>query len=362
MNEFINSQQLSNRSNNNIRSSDFKREIKHYPSSPESYYHQEILVKNQETSLYPNLIPKLRSIDIGEPRLTNGQYFKLWREKSTQSPDDEFLTNIDFIPVHLTSFRNFLFCMNESSHVLLFSVNTDKKIEFKNTFKISVPNVRGIAANFEYFAVSYSQCKSSQLKGPMKHMKPNGVLLFRRDDINSISSSIEKSIDIDGGFKSPVGFSMNNEYLFVCDKDLRCVFKINIKNSKVMNKISLSDGEPSYCSINQSYLVVSDVLRHRLIVYDVESFVELNKIIIEQQDGANGPFTVQLTDDNSIFYKNYLDYQLVLTDVDFNQQVSFKNLKSGILGICVLQCGVHHTLVVASIAYRNQFKFLTFSI
>ena len=42
----------------------------------------------------------------------------------------------------------------------------------------------------------------------------------------------------------------------------------------------------------------------------------------------NGPFDIFLTENNLVIYKNYKDYQLVLTDTDFDEQICFEKLKN----------------------------------
>ncbi len=87
----------------------------------------------------------------------------------------------------------------------------------------------------------------------MKGQKPSGVLLFKRDR-HMMSTKFEKSLGVgqEPGFVSPCGIAMDSQFLFVCDKDLASLFKIDIASEQVIQKIYIPNGnfiEIIFCKI-----------------------------------------------------------------------------------------------------------------
>lgn len=158
---------------------------------------------------------------------------------------------------------------------------------------------------------------------------------------------------------------MSNDHLFVCDKDLRAVFKIDIKTNMLVKRVELQNGEPYKISINKNYVVVTDTLRHSLNIYEIETMALLKDTVIEAQgsDGKHGPFTVSLTDDNLIFIKNYPDKQLMLFNFDLTDFVTFKDkrVRNGIQGFTLLQCSSLQTLVVGTAEKKGVYKLICFA-
>ncbi len=99
---------------------------------------------------------------VNRPNSTNTS-FNCWKIKAEQrSCDLKCPVPIEFIPKHLATFRNYIFSVNESENkenLLIFDISSTGKIEIKNTFKLGIPNIRGIAANSEYLALTYSNLK-----------------------------------------------------------------------------------------------------------------------------------------------------------------------------------------------------------
>jgi len=86
--------------------------------------------------------------------------FNCWKSKAEQKRcDSECPVSIEFVPKHLATFRNYIFSVNESENkenLLILAITTSGKIEIQNTFKLGVPNIRGIAASLDYLALTYS--------------------------------------------------------------------------------------------------------------------------------------------------------------------------------------------------------------
>jgi hypothetical protein len=317
--------------------------------------------KKNETKIYPNLVPKQSLISPSKEELpkTNKELLKQWKKKALKVPDEEFEINRDFVPEFLTIYRNYLFCMDNSGDIIVFVITSNKKIEYKNTFKIDVPKIRSISTNHKYFGLTYSKLESKEMKRMLKNVKPSGVLLFKKDN-DMISTIFEKELHLNNSMKSPSGLALNDEFAFVCDRELKCVFKINIDNGQLINKIDLmsDNGEPYECSINKNYLIITDIYNHKLRLYDILTLKNINNLIVKQDDGMNGPFDIYLTENNLVIYKNYKDYQLVLTDTDFDEQIYFEKLKHKFFDFSIFQ--EQNSLFVVVGAFKEHFKLITY--
>ncbi len=155
---------------------------------------------------------------------------------------------------------------------------------------------------------------------------------------------------------------MSNDHLFVCDKDLRAVFKIDIKTNMLVKRVDLSNNEPYKISINKNYVVVTCPLRHSINIYEIETMALLKDTIVDAPDGKHGPFAVSITEDNLIFIKNYPDKQLMLFNFDLTDYVMFKDrrVRSGIQGFTILQC-FNQTLVVGTAEKKGVYKLICFA-
>ena len=100
-----------------------------------------------------------------------------------------------------------------------------------------------------------------------------------------------------------LGIALSDDHLFVCDKDLKAVFKISIKTGMVVRRVSMH-GEPYKISVNKKNAVVTDIMDHSINIYDIESMTLLKDAIIEQDDRKNGPYSIHITNDDLIFIKN----------------------------------------------------------
>ena len=249
--------------------------------------------------------------------------------------------------------------MDNSGDIIVFVITSNKKIEYKNTFKIDVPKIRSISTNYKYFGLTYSKLESKEMKRMLKNVKPSGVLLFKKDN-DMISTIFEKELHLNNSMKSPSGLALNDEFAFVCDRELKCVFKINIDNGQLINKIDLisDNGEPYECSINKNYLIITDIYNHKLRLYDILTLKNINNLIVKQDDGMNGPFDIFLTENNLVIYKNYKDYQLVLTDTDFDEQICFEKISSSIIGFNFFETS-NQTLIFGSTS-KKSFKLITY--
>ena len=131
-----------------------------------------------------------------------------WISKSFVKPQAELTVQI--MPSLMASFEKFVFCMDLTSNVTIYEWNNSMELKEKNKIKISVSNPKAIAANNEYFVVSYSGAlKKDQLKGIWKNLPQTGVISFTRQE-NVVCSVFDKSIDLSKNnetFRQPTGKS-----------------------------------------------------------------------------------------------------------------------------------------------------------
>ncbi len=58
-----------------------------------------------------------------------------------------------------------------------------------------------------------------------------------------IKNKHEVLYDVPGGFEKPKGIALSAEYLYVCDQDMACVFKMSIDSGEVIHTINIPNGK-----------------------------------------------------------------------------------------------------------------------
>ena len=313
----------------------------------------------KNSKIFPELSSKLNSINQTNLPKTNKDFLLKWKTKATHKPTEELVMDKEFVPHFLSKFRNYLFCMNESGNIYIFVITTKNTPDFKNFSKIDVPKMKSIAVNTNYFGVTFSKLEAKEMKR-LKNVKSSGVLLFRREN-DIIRTTEMKEINISEGLRSPVGLALNENYAFVCDQELRRIFKIEIQSNTIANTINLSDGEPYGCSINKDYLLITDTLKHRLCLFNIDSFKNIHNLQVKQDDNLNGPFDCYLGENNLVLYKNYKDSQLVVTDTDFevNEQFCFDKIKS-LTSFTFFDDSSNQVLIYGLPFSKKSFKLITY--
>ncbi|CAF0707691.1 unnamed protein product [Brachionus calyciflorus] len=297
----------------------------------------EQMVRSSPSSVLsnlPNMFSPIRenTQPLGNTNLNNLQK---WKAKAIDNPNLDI--EIGKIPAHLTNFRNYMFLLDEKDTLLVFTLTSNNQFEFKRKSKSPIKTARNIAANLNYFAMSYINIDKSCCK--KLNLKPCGVALFPRNaDIVDFNTVISIELGSSENFVHPVGIALNTDCVFVCDQVRKSVYKISIQNGQILAKFNVPEGNPYKLSINNDYLVLSDTALHRISLHRLSNLEMINKITIEQSDDTNGPYGIYLTNDNLIFFKNYQSSQLVLMDIYLNNQTVFKNIPNGIEGFTMLEC------------------------
>ncbi len=196
---------------------------------------------------------------------------------------------------------------------------------------------------------------NSHFPGTFKNLNPTGVILYRRENY-VVCTIYDKVIELKGdeAFKCPTALAMTNKYLLVCDKELKSVFKFDVKTSQLVQRANLLDGEPSSISINGNKFVITDSLNSIIYQFDLETFTQLKSISIKQIDQINGAFNTILTDEDLIFIKNS-ENQLTLLDNGLQQRTYFNEIQARIQNIAFIKQN-NQMLIIGCINNKQQYK------
>ena len=277
-----------------------------------------------------------------------------WIAASHMKPQSE--STISNFPTHMTTFENLLFSMDNSSYLSVYERAFTAELKPKNSLKLGVPNPRGIAANENYFAVSYAGLKKEQMKGTFKNMNPTGVILYRREQY-VVCTIYDKVIELRGDdvFKAPTGLAMTKDKLLVCDKELRSVLKFDLKTGALLQRANLVEGEPSSVSINGNKFVITDCVSSMLYVFELDTFAQLRCASLRAIDQLNGAFNTILTDDELVFVKNS-ENQITVLDRQLQQRAHFNEINARIQNIAFIRQN-NQMLIIGCINNKQQYKF-----
>lgn len=278
-----------------------------------------------------------------------------WIAHSHSKPQSE--STISNQPTMMTSYQNLLFTMDQNSFLSIYERAFTAELKTKNSVKLGVPNAKCIAANQNYFAVSYSGLKKEQMKGTFKNMKPSGVVLYRRENF-VVCTIFDKAIELkeaNESFKSPSGLAMTSTHLLVCDRELKSIFKFDIKTGKLTHRAKLTEGEPNSLSINGSKMIVTDCTLSNLYVFDLETFSQLKSLSLKTIDQISGQFATVLTEEDLIFIKNS-EHQLSLLDQNLQQRAYFNEIQARILNIAMVRQTQNTMLVIGCVNNKQQYK------
>jgi hypothetical protein len=303
--------------------------------------------------------------------INNASQFEKWADASKASAT--LATTIRHSPAFLASHQNYLFCVDDLFQVKIYALsfrNEQLELNEKNPFKIPIPNVQSVALNANYFAVTYFNLDKKYLKKTNFRYKPSGVVLYKRVTADMVDVNYEKPIELDyANFSHPIGVALDADFLYVCDKGLRAVVKIDLASGNTVGRVEFdATNEPYKVSVNREYLVVSVPSQHKLCVYNVNILRDppLKVGVIKvtgDKSGSNGPHSVVITEDSTIFFKNYPESQLTIVDRNLNRQHLFTQIQSAIQGFAIVDCSEgQKVLVVGTILKKDQFKLLCFCI
>jgi hypothetical protein len=286
--------------------------------------------------------------------------------------------DVKIMPKFIASFNNVVYFCDEEANVSIAEFRSLQNIDsfaVKSIQKLNVPGVRGLAVNKKYLAVSFmdpnlNSTKSlldSRQKGGSKNESAKlscGVVLFK---INDSTIQFDKVIDNANqknlNFLSPNGIMLNNEnFLFVCDRDLHGIFKLDAKTGNLVQKaVFNNDQEPSslaLCLDSSKHLMFTDSLKLELNLVESTQFnlaliVKSVKLGDDYNLSINEPFDIvssqintrDTNEDNHhskesatlVFVKHRADSKVMVYDSNLNLKYSFEYENSNFQGINYLR-------------------------
>jgi hypothetical protein len=295
---------------------------------------------------------------------SNSDALSKWTLVSQIKPQSEI--TMPTVPTFMTSYGNLLFTMDQSSFVSVYEKQFSVELKLRNSVKLNLPNVKGLAVNARYLAVAYSGLKKEHLKGALKNVNPTGIFLYGRDN-HVICSVYEKTIDLaagksEGGFKALTSVALTDTgALFAADRDQMCIFQIEISSGSLLRTIKTPDGHPGSLCLNQSYLSVIDSLNSQLHVFDVHTLALVSSVSLKSIDQINGSLNAILTEDNLIFVRNS-DHQLALLDASLEPRAFFNEIQAKLTNLAILKDQNQSLLVIGGINSKQQYKIFGYSI
>lgn len=278
-----------------------------------------------------------------------------WIAHSHGKPQSE--ATVSSAPLMMTSYNNLLFTMDSTSFLNVYDRAFTAELKPRNSCKLGVTNPKAIAASESYLAVAYSGLDKEKKKGINKLLKPNGIVLYRRDQF-VVCTIYDKVIELKEDkqeFRSPTGLALFNNHLFVCDRELKSIFKFDVVSGKMLLRSKLSEGVPNTISINGKRLLVSsDCLSSSLHVFDMDTFEHLKSVVLSDIDQTGGQFQHVVTEDDLIFVKNS-ESQLSLLDQNLNKRACFNEIDGKILNLALVKHN-NTMLVIGTMNRQKQYK------
>jgi hypothetical protein len=263
-----------------------------------------------------------------------------------KNPTVEF--DLPIMPKYTANYNNIIFFCDEEANLVIGELSATFNI--KSAQKLNLANVRGLAVNKKYLAMSFSDLSSDKIsqisKSYKKFDKKSGIVLFKLND-SFTSTSMDRVFESNNKnihFMSPNGVALTENFLFVCDRELHGVFKFELKTGSLVQKILNTEQEPSGISLGEKYFVYTDSLKMELNLVDMDTF-HLVKCVRISDESFNEPFDVAYKENNYVFVKNRDDSKIILYDSHLNFKYSFEYDYSNLQGISYLK-SKHEFLVV----------------
>ncbi|CAF0873520.1 unnamed protein product [Brachionus calyciflorus] len=300
------------------------------------------------------------SMESLRPIATDQDVLGRWILVSHIKPQSEMSINTQ--PAYLTSYQNLLFSMDQSSFITIFEKVYSLELKLKNSLRLNVPNIKCISVNSEYLAVGYNNLKKEQLKGALKGMNSSGIFLFNRQQ-HIVCSVHDKTIELgkNESFKCISGLAMNEKYLYALDRELRQLFKFDIKTGQLEKRVNFSNGDLGHVSLNETFLTVTDVQNSVLCLIDAESLTQIKMVSLKTIDQVQGQLINHTSPDNFIFVRNS-ERQVSILDSNLEQVACFNEIQAKIMSICLISFQSSQMLVIGGSNDKNQFKLFGYTI
>lgn len=254
-----------------------------------------------------------------------------------KNPTVEF--DLPFLPKYITNYNKIIYIMDEDANT--FIAELGNSLACKAQMKLNIMNVKSIAVNKKYLAVSFSDLNTEQINQIGRSFKKfdskSGVFLYRLTESHSAPNQ-ERLISSSKNYNliAPNGIALNDNYLFVCDRELHAIFKIEIKTGNFIQKLITTDQEPISISLGDKYFVYTDALKLELSLVDSDK-LQIIKTVKFSDELFNEPFDLSYKENSYIFVKNRMDTKVIIYDQNLNIKYSFDYDGSASLGINYLK-------------------------
>jgi len=244
--------------------------------------------------------------------------------------------DVKIMPKFIASFNNLVYFCDEEANLAIAEFRSLQNLDsfsVKSIQKLAVPGVRGLSVNKKYLAISFIDTNLNSNKISLDSKQKGGknettkvlcgVALFK---INDSTILFDKVIDNqkDLRFLSPNGIMLTNEnnFLFVCDRELHGIFKFEAKTGNLVQKVLFNnDQDPS----NLALLLDSN--KH--FIFTDSSSLVLNLVESTQLNLALIIKSAKLPDDYNLSFNEPLDIVTSQINVrDSNEENHSKELAS----------------------------------
>jgi WD40 repeat protein len=243
-------------------------------------------------------------------------------------------------PKFITNYgKNIFFCDQKGS---LSIAELNDGLNVKAVLSMNIENVCGISATKKYLAVSFSSLSNEQLASAKSFYKKldskSGVLVFKFNDGHA-SLHVDKIISSSKSYNliSPSGVGVCDNNLFVCDRELHAIFKIDIKSGNLLHRLMCPEQEPVSVSVGDSkHFVYNDALKLETHLLDMDKMNVIRTVKYSDELFAE-PFDVSFRENGFVFVKNQADFKIIVYDGGLNIKYSFDYEGSFKLGMHVVK-------------------------
>lgn len=320
------------------------------PSENDSIDNKKSETNENKTQMFGTLRVKLRRLAEQMSEL----------QCTIKKPTFEYDLNVQ--PKFITSNNKLVFFVNEEGFVSIAELGSSLSI--RTSFRLNIPNLRAISANKKYLAVSFSNLNEDQINSISKSIKnfnyKAGVALFK---INDFNLNFDKVISSSQNYSlvTPSGIGINDNYLYVCDRDLHALYKIELKSGNLARRLITTDQEPTSISLGEKYLVYTDALKLELNLVDMDKLTTLKSVKFSE-DLFSEPFDLAYKEGGYVFVKNRADTKIILYDSKLNLKYSFEYDYSNSQGISYFKSSKNEFLLLGySNSNSKTFKLGLFS-
>lgn len=124
------------------------------------------------------------------------------------------------------------------------------------------------------------------------------------------------------GLLSPNGICMNENLLFISDKDYKALYKVDLKTGDVLQKLSLTESEPIGIALCSDCLFIIDSRNQEITSIDIDKLKMKKSVkIAEDFHSYGGYYDMVIQQNNYLFVKSRSDTRVLIYDLNLN----FKN-------------------------------------